>query len=316
MTRLAPWFALFLVLSGVSGLVVADGKGGRLLHDPKLHLAVLAAEKDSDGRLFTNYNPNGPCQWNQGWPWKLDLSGVAWDVATAVTAITPRHVVMADHFQRRVGERVVFHDRKGRWHERHILKVMSLKELGLPGDIAVGLLDSALPDSIRTYPLPEPRDDYAALLPGATVLLTEQGRSLFFHQVAGIGGASVAFRFDERFAESRHKNLIVGDSGHPSFVLSHGELVLIETHTTGGPGAGPFYGSPEVVKVLRKIVATLDPAYSLKTVAMDGPVLEDAKNGLASMPKPPPPPASPPKPADPPQQAVPRQPRPRVVPPP
>lgn len=288
-------------------------------HDPRLRLGELARSTETDGRLFTRYNPNGPSSWNQGWPWKLDLSGVGWDQTTTVTALTPRHVVMADHYQRKVGGRVVFHDRKGRNFERHILKIISFKQNGPSSDIAVGLLDRPLPASVRTYPVPRPRKDYNELITGAPALVTEQARGLYFHQVAGVHDTAIRFRFDERINKSHRKNLIVGDSGNPSFLLSNGELVLIETHTSGGPGSGPFYGSPAVVATLRNIIKALDPEYSLKTVPIDSHVLEEAAQGRAAMPKPNPAPSSRPAtratPANPPAN-TPRKPRPRVIVPP
>ena len=307
-------FATFFIL-----LISTNcGIQGGAPHDPKLQLIDLARGNDTDGRLFTRYDPNGPSTWNQGWPWKLDLTGVSMDQNTTATAITPRHVVMADHYQRKTGGRVVFHTRKGRQIERHILKTLSFKQAGSSGDIAVGLLDHPLPASIRTYPVPAPRGDYNELLTGATALVTEQTRGLYFHQIAGINGSHVRFTFDSRINKSHQKNLVRGDSGNPSFLLTNGELALIETHTSGGPGSGPFYGAPEVVAKLREIIATLDPAYELKTVVIDARVLAEAAQNRAATPKPTPPPVivRSPVSATTPGSTTPRQPRPRVVPPP
>jgi hypothetical protein len=309
-----------LLLAGfLFGSACAGGGDSSKPHDPQLRLGELARGTDTDDRLFTRYDPNGPCSWNQGWPWKLDLSGVGWDQTTTVTALTPRHVVMANHYKRPVGGRAVFHDRKGRNFERHIVKIISFKESGPAADIAVGLLDRPLPASVRTYPVPQPRKNYNEFLTGAPVLVTEQSRGLFFHQIAGVYENAIRFRFDEHIDKSHRKNLIKGDSGNPSFLLSGGELVLIETHTSGGAGAGPFYGSPEVVATLRDIMKTLDPSYTLKTAAIDKRVLEEACDGRAAMPKPTP--APPPRPAPQatvpnPQANTPRQPRPRVIVPP
>ena len=93
-------------LSGLILLLSAcaiPGGGPGPSHDPSLRLSAIARGSDTAGRLFTRYNPRGPSTWNQGWPWKLDLSGVAWDEPTTATALTPRHVVMADHFKRGTG---------------------------------------------------------------------------------------------------------------------------------------------------------------------------------------------------------------------
>ncbi|MDG1671900.1 MAG: hypothetical protein P8H96_13615, partial [Akkermansiaceae bacterium] len=53
----------------------------------------------------------------------------------------------------------------------------------------------------------------------------------------------IAFEYDVADTHGWGKKLIKGDSGNPSFLIDGQELVLVETHTSGGPGAGPFYGS-------------------------------------------------------------------------
>ncbi len=313
------WPTLTLCLCLIS--CSATGRGGAL-HHPGLRLAELAREADGSGALFTSYRSDGPVRWNQSWPWKLDLSGVAWDKPNTATAITPRHVVMAAHFIRKPGHELVFHDRTGRRHARLVETVVKLRDRGLPSDVAIGLLDQPLPASVRCYPLPEPAADEGASLVGATVLVTEQKRALYFHRVAGIRRNHFRMSFDRELPETRRKALIVGDSGHPSFILSRGELLLVETHTGGGGGSGPFYGSAEIQAKLREVLRELDPAHTFRTVGVDRTTLDDAADGRASTPPsqpvtpgPSPSPATPPAPAVP-APGAPRQPRPRVVRPP
>ncbi|MEP4078753.1 hypothetical protein [Haloferula sp.] len=255
--------------------------GGPSLHHPDLSLSEVARNGEADSRVFTSYNAKGPVRWNQGWPWKFDLTGIGWDVSTAVTAITPRHVVMANHYQRETGGKAVFHDRNGRPHTRTVIKVLHVQ-----GDVALGLLDRPLPKSIRTYPLPEISTENMDELAGAQVLVTEQKRRLYFHQIKATNGTFVRFQYDTRLDESKKKRLISGDSGNPSFLLSKGELVLIETHSSGGPGAGPFYGNPEVIAALRKTLSQLDPGYQLRTITIDKKVMKEAREARALMPKP------------------------------
>ena len=285
------------------------------LHHPDLSLAALAKSSETNSAVFTTYNSNGPVRWNQGWPWKFDLTGIGWDQTTSVTAITRRHVVMANHYQRIAGGSAVFHDRDGKPHCRVILKVIPTSQVGLPSDAAVGLLDQPLPKSIRSSPLLSAGGNEKQLV-GAHVLVTEQKRSLFFHQIRNVSDTTVQFQFDPQLADSKRKHLVVGDSGNPSFILTKGELALIETHTGGGPGAGPFYGSPKMIDALRKIVAQLDSSYQLRTVGIDQKVKQDAEAGRTSMPKPPKP--SPAPAANAPSNTSPsnnptRTPRPRVV---
>jgi hypothetical protein len=53
------------------------------------------------------------------------------------------------------------------------------------------------------------------------------------------------------------KNLVPGASGHPSFLWQNGRLELIETHTFGGPGAGPNYASPGLQSQIAQCVELL-----------------------------------------------------------
>ena len=162
-------------------LLSCSGSGGiGALHDPDLQLHRLAKEAEGSNQVFASYSAGGPVRWNQAWPWKLDLSGVAWDQNTTATVITPRHVVMAAHYIRPVGHDVVFHDRSGKRHARKVEQVVKLTDRDLRSDVAIGLLDRPLPPEIRRYPLPAPRTDYQTTLIGATALVTEQKRKLFF----------------------------------------------------------------------------------------------------------------------------------------
>ncbi|MCH7225346.1 hypothetical protein [Haloferula sp. A504] len=307
--------ALILCLLSCSG----SGRIGAL-HDPALELHDLAKDAKGPNDLFVSYTAAGPVRWSQEWPWKLDLSGVAWDKNNTATVITPRHVVMAAHYIRPAGQDLVFHDRTGRRHARTVEKVVKLTDRGLRCDVAIGLLDRPLPPEIRRYPLPKARDDYQSLLVGATALVTEQKRKLYFHQIRNMGPNWLHFQFDDRLSPERRKSLISGDSGHPSFLLSKGELLLLETHTGGGPGSGPFYGEPELQQKMREVVSDLDPKYTFRTVEVDQRTLDDAATGRKSIPAPPvrkPSPQAQPQPRQPaPGPAEPRKPRPRVVRPP
>lgn len=265
MLRLLKYFLTFL------GLVFCGcaGSSSRVLHEPGLSLGRLAHGAEGSHSLFTSYAANAPVRWNQGWPWKLDLTGVAWDRSNTATVITPRHVVMASHYYRKEGEQIVFHDRRGKRHARIVERVVHVKDKGLQADVAVGLLNRPLPSSIRWYPLPEPDGSGGKSLVGRVVLVTEQNRGLYFHKVADANGRMVLFQHDPGIPPHRRKGLVAGDSGHPSFLLTKGELVLLETHSGGGAGVGPFYGSAALQDVLRRIVRETDPTYEMRTVRVE-----------------------------------------------
>jgi len=279
-----PVAAASLLLASACSTSGEPGGRSSPLHAPDLRLSELARSEPAAPELFKTYNPRGASRWSDGWPWKLDLSGVTWDQPRTLTAITPRHVVMANHFRRPVGKEATFHDRQGRPHRRRIQQVVSLKDEGLACDVAIGLLDRPLPTGVRSYPLPKPLDEANEKLRGATVLVTDQQRRLFFHRVDSIGPKMVRFH-TERSPRSPHaKHLVAGDSGNPAFLLSRGELVLIETHSSGGPGAGPYFGDAQLQEAVRKAVAKLDPAFAVRSVALDRTVMRDAAEGRKRLP--------------------------------
>jgi hypothetical protein len=108
----------------------------------------------------------------------------------------------------------------------------------------------------------------AAAMIGKPVIVSDQNRNLFVHLIDGVGMGLIAFKHDTSESHGWSKQLVVGDSGNPSFVIVGNELVLVETHTTGGAGAGPYYGYPAVQQSVRQAVQKLDPAYGIRTVAV------------------------------------------------
>ncbi len=195
-----------------------------------------------------------------GWTRGMDMSGVSFNDTRTVTLVTPRHVVMAKHYPRPAGAPVVFHDRGGNRIERKIIGFAPAS-----GDVMVGLLDEAVPSNYNSYPLPAVASDTSAFI-GRHVIVSDQKRSLFIHLISAIDRGIIVFRQDESDRHGWGKNLVVGDSGNPSFVISGNQLVLVETHTSGGAGAGPFYGDATVQASVRAAVAKLDPSYRIRTV--------------------------------------------------
>lgn len=248
-------------------------KTTELANDGDQRLKLLASQTDlTKNALFTGYRQRAPSQWSTGWTRRIDFTGVSWSQRQAGTAITPRHIVVAAHYPIKAGKSITFHDRSGVAHTRKLTERVSLRAKRADGDrhdITVILLDKPLPPSIKSYRLLPPRTDYEHALPGCPVLVTEQDRRVFLHQVRRVATRSISFQKNPNFSDSLYKSLIKGDSGNPSFLLVGGEPILIETHTGGGPGSGPFYSDPAVFKALQEAVAKLDPSYRIRTVPLD-----------------------------------------------
>ena len=213
--------------------------------------------------LFDRYAAKDDALWARGWPRKIDMTGVAFDNVKTCTLISPRHILMAQHYQRKVGDLVVFHDRSGRAIVRLIEAKVALPG-GLMPDIAVGILDQETP--VRFYRVLPPRDDYGTHLSGALAVITDKDRNLLVRKIAGLNGRHVRFGRATDFAASCADPLITGDSGNPGFVLINGEPILIETHTYGGMGQGPFISNPLNFAEINKAMGELGGGYQLSTL--------------------------------------------------
>lgn len=203
------------------------------------------------GTLFKYYQPKADSKWRNNWASRLDLTGVSWNDSRAATLISPSHVVMAAHFTRPADVPVMFHDKSGKPYERFISKVRSLDGVG---DIAVAKLNLPLPPEVKSYRFA--KASQATI--GRPVITTDQTKTVSVHRIAAISDGVVRLDYIPGLNSYYGRNLVVGDSGHPSFLLQNGELVLLETHTTGGPGAGPFYGDPQVQAAIKSAIAEME----------------------------------------------------------
>ena len=198
---------------------------------------------------FAQYDPKAKSTWAGGSVSSIDLSGVAFDQKQTATLIAPRHVLMAKHYQRKVGDRMVFHDRSGRPHTALLVAAKNG-----PNDIAVGQLDQPVP--VRPYRVLSPRADYGTLLKGVPVVTTNHKRHVFCHEITQVS-ASGWVSFGPGKVPGVAGNLVVGDSGNPSFLLVNGEPILIETHTSGGFGGGPFISDPGNFAAINRLIGQM-----------------------------------------------------------
>ena len=242
---------LVLLLS-ISTLLGACSSGGRPgfpsdpLELPDLGFLPKKAEK---GSLFQYYQAKAGSKWRNNWTSSLDLTGVSWNDSRTATLIAPSYVVMAAHYTRPSDVPVVFHDQKGNPYERFITMVRPLSV----GDIAVGKLNLPLPSEVKWYRMARTGDAKI----GRPVIVSDQTNTLSVHRIGMVSGGVIGFSYIPELDSIYRRNLVVGDSGHPSFLLENKDLVLLETHTTGGPGAGPFYGDPAVQSAIKAAMAEM-----------------------------------------------------------
>ncbi len=211
-------------------------------------LGFLPAQAEK-GTLFKYYQAKGSSKWLNNWAANLNLTGVSWNDTRTATLISPSHVVMAAHYTRPSDVPVMFHDRDGNPHERYITSVRYLNT----GDISVGRLNRPLPPEVKWYRMASPSD--ATI--GRPVITSDQRNVLSVHRIKAVTGPVISFDYVPGLDPVYQRNLVVGDSGSPTFILKSGELVLLETHTSGGPGSGPFYGDPTVQASIRAAMAEM-----------------------------------------------------------
>lgn len=256
--------------NGTAPEPAAVGGGGGTLAE-RINAETRAILPDEPGRnwVFDGYvTATSPdVAWSRFWTKAVDFSGVAWDKPQTLTMISPRHAVMARHYQRPPkAQTVLFHDRRGKEVRRKIVGRQFLTT-----DIAVVILDEDVPGTVKTYPVLSASDRYATELPGALALVTDRERKVHVHEIYLVPGHAISFKKASSLPDGFHEPLIAGDSGNPSFVLVRGEPVLIETHSTGGSGAGPFYGDPQNISEIQAAMDNLSiaadaPKYQLRTV--------------------------------------------------
>ena len=220
--------------------------------------------------LFDRYSPKGDALWARGWTWKLDMTGVSTDKARTCTLISPRHVLMAKHYQREYEDVVLFHDRRGRAIVRFIEEKLALpggsafQPGGSSSDMAVGRLDEEVP--VKFYRVLPPRPDYAEHLIGALAVITDKDRNLLMRRVTGFGEGHVRFGKADEYPPKCADPLNGGDSGNPGFLVVGGEPVLIETHTYAQMGQGPFISYPENYAGINRLMAELGGGYQLTPI--------------------------------------------------
>jgi len=240
-------FCRLFVLAMVCQLFSSCGSSSVGLPKSELDLLPSSPEK---GSLFDYYEPKGLAKWKRNWTYPLDMTGVSWNDPRTATLIDDQHVVMAAHFVRPSDVPIMFHDRDGKPVERYVVRVISLAPMA---DVAVGKLNLPVPGSIKRYGFAA-----ASELPsGRAVLITDQTKTISVHQIQQMSGNTISFSYHQQLDAMYRRNLIVGDSGNPTFIISNNDLKLVETHHFGGPGSGPCYASGQIQSAIRAAIAEM-----------------------------------------------------------
>lgn len=245
----------------------SDAITGRLSGD----LNVYSVQ---DGTTFVR-NPN--C-----WAAGLNLTCASpWNSTAgqqmAGTLISPRHVLFCRHlnFFPSVGATIKFVTANNQVISRTISNMglyAGSGPLTFFPDIAIGLLDSDVPESITfAEVLPADWEDYMPSLSRLSSVQCLRLNRVERATTARFGGVALN-RFQCYVPPANElpffEWIVVGDSGNPVFLFINSRPVVLGTFTNGGAGVGTFISSQ--ITQVNEIMTTLGGGYQLTTTDLSG----------------------------------------------
>lgn len=228
--------------------------------------------------IYDVYSSSGAAQWARfSWTNRLDLRGVAFDDGRTCTLISPRHVLMAAHYPRGIGETIRFHTSDGQLVTRIIIDRKFTESItnGTPycstgRDISVALLDEAVTD-VPYYRVLPPRSDWPTYLTDSLAIVTRFNnrevlvrRTGYFSNGAN-GTRHVTFSLDTEVPSFYEGGVSGGDSGNPSFLLIRGEPILSHILSCSDT-RGPFLGDPEIFNTINQFMSDLGGGHQLTSI--------------------------------------------------
>jgi hypothetical protein len=231
--------------------------------------------------VYTSQNPNYVRNTNC-WVSSLDWTGVSpWNSSflnlRAGTAISPRHIIFAWHYQIPVGAEIHFITSDNQIVSRTITATQSAP-FNYVSDTTIGLLNADLPESIKFYKVfPSNLSDYFGSLstfPDIPVVGFDQ-------QEKALMKSLTKFTLNPSFPEQEFQHPIVqnssryplltetivgGDSGNPVFGVVNNEPILLSLWTT--PTSGPPFH--KMHDSINSIMTSLGGGYQLQVLNLSG----------------------------------------------
>ena len=219
---------------------------------------------NDDCYTTTNFVRNTNC-----WAYSYDLTCISpwnsssnpdWDEQhMAGTLITPQHIIFAKHFQPNNGDVFRFIDRQNNEFLRTLVR-----KTNVTGDIAIGLLDGALPTNSFCFAKVLPSDYDAYINTGyklPALYLDQEEKALVadLRWVSQDGGTKLNVPVNET-RSTFNEPLYDGDSGNPAFIIINDELVLLTVWTTSS-----YYGTSvtEFKDEINQSILSLDTAQGI-----------------------------------------------------
>ena len=290
--------------------------------------AAIANKTPSDRNLFSTYSTGSlnasdpltrPSLVRNANCWAHNLKGVTGFVAynnklaTSPTnegdgkfyngvAITPRHILYAEHSPYAVDDVVYFCSQNSEIYARKILAVKNHPSGGYgAGDFGIALLDAELPAAIDIVKV-LPKDAYqyfqldefgtlsyvnrwttpSAEAEEVLVLQTDAEEKAHIRKIQNLDFKDFDYRnpadtygiFDLTTAtglSAWSETIVGGDSGSPATLVINGECVLLGLLTTAS-GVGGFVSAPRNFRDINDLISSIDSEY--ETTSLGNPALQ------------------------------------------
>jgi hypothetical protein len=259
----------------------------------------LASNDNATKKIFSTMTPNGNCcagdsstdpvnpvfiRSSTCWAKNIDTSPISvWNngggYAEPLHAggfggtgilISPRHIVFNDHFQIKIGKKLIFVDMNDNCYIRTLTNSLQVGT----SDIRIGLLDSDLPSNVSFCQVPS-LDLSKKITSNIKIplLYTDQSRSAFIGNTnngeefgdledAGLpADGSIQFlrQADDPQRTKFWYTLVFGDSGNPAcFVYNNKLILLLHFKYANGGFCSPFY-----INEINSVMNTLGGGYNL-----------------------------------------------------
>ena len=219
--------------------------------------------------------PNTNC-----WAYGVDFSccsmwnSITWNGTPhrwyAATAISPRHVIMANHFITPVNSTYYFRGTDGNIYHRVLTQKRTISTGNLNTDIQIGLLDSDLPpEVVPAKLLPSDFERHINTGRGLPVITLNQHESAYVMELAAMPTCRLGNRvstvscLESHFLvrESFYRPVVTGDSSSPRFLLVGNQLVLLHVMWSGGRGSGTLLS--HYATEIQRAMNQLSPGYAL-----------------------------------------------------
>ena len=244
------------------------------------------ALKNSDAKpiyITQNHSSSSYVRNPNCWAADLDLTCISpWNSTgggtRAGTLISPRHVLFCEHldFHPAVNSTIRFVSLDNTVVNRTITALATHPDYSpYYPDITIGVLDSDVPNSISFAKiLPSGWASYfpsiGVAATGATipVLVLDQEEKALVSEWRTSGGMNIFAQPTDPQRLQFFESIITGDSGNPAFIVVNNQLVVINTLTYGGAGAGTFVSAH--IGAINNMMTSLGGGYQLTEVDLSG----------------------------------------------